>query len=73
MLSRVSESRESSTQIENVPFPWCTLLALFALGVIKGSAARQRLLYAGRQVLPIGGLRAAVGRAIGHVVTKIVG
>ena len=50
----------------------CTLLALFALGVIKGSVARQRLLAAGLQVLLIGGLSAGVGWAIGHVVTKIV-
>jgi VIT1/CCC1 family predicted Fe2+/Mn2+ transporter len=51
----------------------CTLLALFALGIIKGSVARQRLLRAGLQVLLIGGVSAGVGWVIGHVVTKIVG
>jgi VIT1/CCC1 family predicted Fe2+/Mn2+ transporter len=51
----------------------CTLVALFALGIIKGSVARQRLLSAGLQVLLIGGVSAAVGWIIGHVVTKIVG
>jgi len=51
----------------------CTLVALFALGIIKGSVARQRLLSAGLQVLLIGGVSATVGWVIGHVVTKIVG
>lgn len=51
----------------------CTLVALFVLGVIKGSVARQKLLTAGLQVLLIGGVSAGVGWAIGHIVTKIVG
>jgi VIT1/CCC1 family predicted Fe2+/Mn2+ transporter len=51
----------------------CTLVALFTLGVIKGSVARQRLLTAGLQVLLIGGVSAGIGWIIGHVVTKIVG
>lgn len=51
----------------------CTLVALFALGVVKGSVARQRLLTAGIQVLMIGGVSAGVGWVIGHVVTRIVG
>jgi VIT1/CCC1 family predicted Fe2+/Mn2+ transporter len=51
----------------------CTLVALFVLGLIKGSVARQRLLPAGLQVLLIGGVSAGVGWVIGHVVTKIVG
>ncbi len=51
----------------------CTLLALFALGLIKGTVARQRRLPAGLQVLLIGGLSAGVGFAIGHLVTAIVG
>jgi len=51
----------------------CTLVALFVLGVIKGSVARQRLLFAGLQVLLIGGVSAGVGWVIGHVVAKIVG
>ena len=51
----------------------CTLVALFALGLIKGTVARQRRLPAGLQVLLIGGLSAGVGFAIGHLVTAIVG
>jgi VIT1/CCC1 family predicted Fe2+/Mn2+ transporter len=51
----------------------CTLVALFALGIIKGSVARQRLLAAGLQVLLIGGVSAGVGWLIGHLVTEIVG
>lgn len=50
----------------------CTLLALFALGVIKGTVARQHRLRAGIQVLLIGSLSAGVGFAIGHLVTAIV-
>ncbi len=50
----------------------CTLLALFALGVIKATVARQHRLRAGIQVLLIGSLSAAVGFAIGHLVTAIV-
>jgi VIT1/CCC1 family predicted Fe2+/Mn2+ transporter len=51
----------------------CTLFALFALGVIKGTVARQRRPLAGLQVLLIGGVSAGVGFAIGHLVTAIVG
>jgi VIT1/CCC1 family predicted Fe2+/Mn2+ transporter len=51
----------------------CTLIALFALGVIKGTVARQRRAIAGLQVLVIGGVSAAVGFGIGHLVTAIVG
>jgi VIT1/CCC1 family predicted Fe2+/Mn2+ transporter len=51
----------------------CTLIALFTLGVIKGTVARQRLTVAGLQVLAIGSISAAVGFGIGHLVTAIVG
>jgi vacuolar iron transporter family protein len=49
----------------------CTLIALFALGVVKGRVARQPWLRAGLQVLLIGTLSAAVGFAIGHAVRAI--
>ena len=51
----------------------CTLIALFVLGIIKGTVARQRLLFSGVQVLLIGGVSAGVGWVIGHLVTKVVG
>jgi vacuolar iron transporter family protein len=51
----------------------CTLVALFALGVFKGRVARQRRSRSGAQVLVIGGASAAVGFAVGHIVTSIVG
>ncbi len=51
----------------------CTLVALFVLGVVKGTIASQRLLVAGLQVLAIGSVSAAVGFGIGHLVTAIVG
>lgn len=51
----------------------CTLVALFVLGLIKGTVARQRRPLAGLQVLVIGGVSAAVGFGIGHLVTAIVG
>ncbi|MGE5408464.1 MAG: VIT1/CCC1 transporter family protein, partial [Syntrophothermus sp.] len=51
----------------------CTLVALFVLGVIKGTVARQRRAFAGLQVLLIGGVSAGVGFAIGHLITAIVG
>ena len=51
----------------------CTLAALFVLGVVKGTVARQRVLFAGGQVLLIGGVSAGVGWVIGHLVTNIVG
>jgi predicted membrane protein (TIGR00267 family) len=51
----------------------CTLLALFALGVVKGRIARQVLIRAGLQVMLIGSASAAVGFGIGHLVTGITG
>jgi len=51
----------------------CTLVALFALGIAKGTVARQRRGFAGAQVLVIGGISAAVGFGIGHLVTAVVG
>jgi vacuolar iron transporter family protein len=50
----------------------CTLVALFALGVFKGRVGRQRQLRAGLQVLVIGGVSAAVGFGIGHLVSSLV-
>ncbi len=50
----------------------CTLVALFALGVAKGTVARQARWRAGIQVLLIGGVSAAVGFGIGHLVTAVV-
>ena len=49
----------------------CTLVALFTLGVAKGRIARQDLSRAGVQVMLIGGLSAAVGFGIGHLVTAL--
>jgi len=49
----------------------CTLVALFALGVLKGTVARQKRGWSGIQVLLIGGLSAAIGYGIGHLVTSI--
>lgn len=49
----------------------CTLFALFALGAITGAVTRQSRAFAGTRVLLIGGLSAALGFAIGHVVTAI--
>jgi predicted membrane protein (TIGR00267 family) len=51
----------------------CTLVALFVLGLIKGHVARQRLSFAGLQVLLIGAVSAGVGWVIGSVVSGIVG
>jgi VIT1/CCC1 family predicted Fe2+/Mn2+ transporter len=51
----------------------CTLVALFALGVAKGRIARQAWTRAGLQVMLIGSLSAAIGFAIGHLVTAITG
>ena len=51
----------------------CTLAALFALGVVKGRIARQRTWFAGLQVMLIGGVSAAVGFGIGHVISSIAG
>ncbi len=50
----------------------CTLVALFALGVLKGRVGRQPQGRAGLQVLLIGGISAAVGFGIGHLVTAVV-
>jgi vacuolar iron transporter family protein len=51
----------------------CTLIALFALGVAKGRIARQAWQRAGLQVMLIGSASAAVGFAIGHLVTAVTG
>ena len=51
----------------------CTLVALFCLGVAKGTVARQARGRAGLQVLVIGSISAAVGYGIGHLVTAVVG
>ncbi len=51
----------------------CTLVALFVLGVVKGRVARQAWRRAGLQVMLIGSLSAAIGFAIGHLVTAITG
>lgn len=50
----------------------CTLIALFALGMFKGRVGRQPQVRAGGQVLVIGGVSAAVGFGIGHLVTTLV-
>lgn len=50
----------------------CTLVALFALGVVKGRVGRQPQARAGAQVLIIGAISAAVGFGIGHLVTALV-
>lgn len=50
----------------------CTLVALFGLGVMKGRVGRQPAGRAGMQVLLIGGVSAAVGFGIGHLVTALV-
>ena len=51
----------------------CTLVALFALGLVKATVARQSRGRGGLQVLLIGGASAGVGFAVGHLVTAIVG
>jgi VIT1/CCC1 family predicted Fe2+/Mn2+ transporter len=51
----------------------CTLVALFALGVAKGRVARQAWKRAGAQVMLIGSASAAIGFAVGHLVTAITG
>ena len=50
----------------------CTLAALFALGVVKGTVARQHRGRAGVQVLLIGAVSAGVGFGIGHLITSVV-
>ena len=49
----------------------CMLVALFALDVLKARVGRQRQVRAGLQVLVIGGVSAAVGFGIGHLVTTL--
>ena len=51
----------------------CTLIALFVLGVAKGKVARMALVRSGMQVLVIGSISAAIGFAVGHIVTAIAG
>lgn len=51
----------------------CTLAALFGLGVAKGRIARQAWHRAGLQVMLIGSASAAIGFAIGHLVSAITG
>ena len=51
----------------------CTLVALFTLGVVKGKFARMSLLRSGLQVAVVGSASAAIGFAIGHVVSSIAG
>jgi VIT1/CCC1 family predicted Fe2+/Mn2+ transporter len=51
----------------------CTLAALFALGLVKATVARQSRRRGGLQVLLIGSASAGVGFAIGHIVTAFVG
>lgn len=50
----------------------CTLVALFALGIVKATVARQARLRGGVQVLVIGAASAGVGFAIGHIVSALV-
>lgn len=50
----------------------CTLVALFGLGLVKATVARQSRLRGGIQVLLIGAASAGVGFAIGRIVTAIV-
>lgn len=51
----------------------CTLAALFVLGLVKGRVARMSLVRSGIQVAIIGSFSAAIGFAIGHLVTSIAG
>jgi vacuolar iron transporter family protein len=51
----------------------CTLVALFTLGVVKGRVARMSLLRSGLQVAVVGSVSAAIGFAIGHLVTSVAG
>lgn len=51
----------------------CTLVALFILGVVKGRVAQQPAWFAGPQVMIIGGVSAAVGYGIGHLITLWAG
>jgi VIT family len=47
----------------------CTLVALFGVGVAKGRITRLSLPRSGLQVMIVGSVSAAVGYAIGHLVT----
>jgi len=49
----------------------CTLFALFVVGVAKGRITRLSLLRSGLQVMVVGSVSAAVGYAIGHLVTTL--
>ena len=51
----------------------CTFVALFALGVVKATVARQLRLRGGLQVLLIGSVSAGIGFVIGHAVTSATG
>jgi vacuolar iron transporter family protein len=51
----------------------CTLVALFALGVVKGRVARMSILRSGLQVAIVGSVSAGIGFAIGHLVTSVAG
>jgi VIT1/CCC1 family predicted Fe2+/Mn2+ transporter len=51
----------------------CTLVALFALGILKGRVARLSILRAGIKVAVIGTVSAAIGYAVGHIVTQYFG
>ena len=51
----------------------CTLVALFLLGIAKGRVARLSLLRAGIKVAVIGTVSAAIGFAVGHIVTNYFG
>ena len=52
---------------------FCTGVALFALGVMKGRVARMALIRSGLQVLVIGGASAAIGYLIGVLGPKLFG
>lgn len=51
----------------------CTLVALFALGLVKGRVARMALVRSGLQVLVIGSVSAGIGFAIGRIVSAVAG
>jgi VIT1/CCC1 family predicted Fe2+/Mn2+ transporter len=51
----------------------CTAVALFSVGVAKGRVTRLSMRRSGLQVLLIGSISAAVGFAIGHLVTALSG
>ena len=51
----------------------CTLVALFALGVVKGRVAHMALVRSGLQVAAIGSISAGIGYAIGRLVSGVAG